>query len=316
MLRSILLVTFAMLFIIISTSIFGKGNASIAVAFFCIILQSKFVGYNYNIKTTLINFAVICTIMGFSGAIIPKFPALLGFIVNFVLLFTITVMTCDDPRMGNVGIYAFAYLFSTYFPPTNPYEFKMRLIQVFCGFILCGLILYHKHHAEFANDKFINVIKRFSFKEEKCRWQFRLAFGISLGLFIGQALHLPRYFWVGVASLSMLSPYKLKLKERMFQRIIGIVVGSCLFGVIYKVLPHSMVSILRPIGGFLVGFTTTYHWSTVFNCFGALVLASAIYGGKFSVELRIFNNILGCVISILFILIFMHITQRKYQCDD
>lgn len=315
-LRSILLVAFAILFISISNLIFGNKNASVAVAFFCIILQSKFVAYNYNIKTTLINFAIICTIMGFSGSIIPKLPALLAFIINFILLFIITIMTCDAPRMGNVGIYVFAYLFSTYFSPTNQYEFKMRLIQVFCGFIICGLILYHKHHTEFVNNKFINIIRHFSFKEEKCRWQFRLTFGISLGLFIGQVLHLPRYFWVGVASLSMLSPYELELKKRMFQRIIGIVAGSCLFGVIYKFLPHSMISILGPIGGFLVGFTTTYHWSTLFNCFGALVMATAIYGEKISIEFRIFNNILGCLMAAIFILIFMYITKKIYHCDD
>ena len=305
-----------MLFIIISTLLFGKENASIAVAFFCILLQAQFVGYDYNIKATLLNFAIICLIMGLSGAIVPKLPALMGLLVNFGLLFTITIMTCDNPQMGNVGIYAFAYLFATYFPTTSVHDLQMRLLQVFCGFILCGLILYQKHRTQFRDRQFSTVIKNYSFKEEKCRWQFRLAFGISLGLFIGQACHLPRYFWVGVASLSILSPYKLQLKSRMLQRIVGIIIGSCIFGVIYTILPRSLDTIMGPLGGFLVGFTTTYHWNTVFNCFGALVLASAIYGNGFSVGLRIFNNILGCVISALFILGFTYITRHKYHCDD
>lgn len=88
-----------MLFIIISTLLFGKENASIAVAFFCILLQAQFVGY-----ATLLNFAIICLIMGLSGSIVPKLPALMGLLVNFGLLFTITTMTCDNPQMGNVGI--------------------------------------------------------------------------------------------------------------------------------------------------------------------------------------------------------------------
>ena len=160
----------------------------------------------------------------------PQLPALGGLIVNFILLFAIAVMTCNKPQMGNVGIYGLAYLFATYFPPANKRDFYLRLLQVTADFILCALILYQHHRKKNSAIKFSTIVRHYSFKEEKYRWQFRLALGISLGLLIGQALRLSRYFWVGIASLSILSPYKVKLKSRVFERILGVVIGSLLFG--------------------------------------------------------------------------------------
>ena len=47
---------------------------------------------------------------------------------------------------------------------------------------------------------------------------------------------------------------------------------------LYLVLPESMYSLIGIIGGIGVGYSAGYRWQTVFNTFGALSIASALFG--------------------------------------
>ena len=50
------------------------------------------------------------------------------------------------------------------------------------------------------------------------------------------------------------------------------------------------------------------------NCFGALLLASSIYGGYGATLLRIKNNILGCIFALIFYYICEKLlNSEKYQ---
>ena len=76
-------------------------------------------------------------------------------------------------------------------------------------------------------------------------------------------------------------------------------VGGLLFIVLYTVLPKSMYAYIGIIGGIGVGYSAGYSWQTVFNTFGALSIASGLFGMPYAVALRIGANLFGSVYTVL-----------------
>ena len=54
------------------------------------------------------------------------------------------------------------------------------------------------------------------------------------------------------------------------------------------------------IGGIGVGYSAGYSWQTVYNTFGALYIASGIFGVKTAVLLRIGANIFATLYTVMF----------------
>ena len=54
------------------------------------------------------------------------------------------------------------------------------------------------------------------------------------------------------------------------------------------------------IGGIMVGFSSTYQWQTVFNCFGALSTSIPILGLEEAIIFRIVNNLFGSIYTKVF----------------
>lgn len=312
--RNLLIVTFAILFVGGARTIFGVNNTSVAVAFFCILLQSQYVSYGYNIRDSIINLAIMSTIFAVATTIVPVANPFISFILNFSFIFIIALMACDNPKMGNVAVYVDSYLFTTFFQVSNAHEYKLRLIEILIGFTLCAVAFYYKHHDKDKDVTFISRVKTFDLKTLRSRWQLKLALGMSSALLFGQLLNIPRYFWIAIACFSVLAPFeKFSLSSRIFQRLFGVIVGSLCFGALGLIFPKSVLySVIGPIGGFIIGFSTTYHWSSAINCFGALALAASIYGANFSIQLRIFNNLLGCLISTVVVVVFYEIIKRTH----
>lgn len=318
-LRSVLIVSFALIFVIGSTLLFGKGNASIAVGFFCLLLQARFVNYGYNIFASIVNLFLISVIVVFDSLLAPRMNAFEGLIVNFLFLSFIIIVTCTDPRLGNVAVYVDTYLFSTFLPSNGVREIHLRFLEAFIGFLICAIIFIAHHRTKNRDVSFKDVIRQFSLKNRVTQWQLRLSLGISLALFIGQFFKLPRYFWMGIAALSILAIYipddqqerHQNINRRIFDRLIGIVVGSLIFGVVYTIFPRSLDTLIGPLGGLMVGFTATYRWSTVFNCLGALMMATSLYGAHASILLRIFNNILGGIVAVILMKSIEYFARKK-----
>ena len=53
------------------------------------------------------------------------------------------------------------------------------------------------------------------------------------------------------------------------------------------------------IGGIGVGYSAGYSWQTVFNTFGALSIASELFGMPEAVALRIGANVLGSAYTVI-----------------
>lgn len=315
-LRSFLIVAFSIAFIAPLGSVFGTENNPMGVALFCILLGIRFVDFGYCIKDSMLNLAIAFSILLVAPVVTAFVHPLVAVCIHFAAFFTILLMTCDKPEMGNGGLYGFAYVFLTGNPVTGVLFWK-RAGLTLVGYLLCGAILYFKHRNKNKDVRFRQIAAQFDMSQEKSRWQLRMALGVSLVLTLGNFFRMERFMWMGFACASLLSsyPYTVNIKERVWQRILGVVVGSALFFVVYQVTPDSMHGILGPLGGLCLGFSVDYHYKTAINCFGALMLASGLYGVHGAILLRIQHNVLGVILGFVFISLYQKLVDKRFEID-
>ena len=124
--------------------------------------------------------------------------------------------------------------------------------------------------------------------------------------------------WMGFACVSLLSeyPYSSNTLPRFWQRIVGALAGSGLFFIVYQITPEFFHSLMGPLGGLCLGFCTDYRYKTAMNCFGALMLATGIYGVHAAVLLRITDTILGVGFGMVFAVIFHQLIAKKYLNEE
>lgn len=308
--KDVLCVAFAILFVVSMNMLFGDKNSSFAVVIFCILLGIRFVDFDYKLSTSIINL-FICLVLIILGPYLNTIlnPGL-SFVINFIFLMAILVMTCEKPAYGNSSLYVFGYIL-LFGSPVTGHDMVMRVYEMLLGFLICALVLYKKNKNKKYEKSFKDVIKSFSIKDKKSIWQLKLALGISLGILIGNLFKIERIMWMGIAIMSVLTPYYDTPHERIKDRVVGVVIGSLAFLVIYNIMPNSFISLIGPISGLCLGLCASYRWSSILNCFGALLLASGIYGGIDATFLRIGNNILGCIFALIFYYVFEKIVERN-----
>lgn len=307
--KDVLCVFFAIFFIVFFNHIFGEKNSSVAVVIFCILLGIRFVDFDYKLSTSILNLFITFLIIILGPYLNSILNPAFSFFINFFLLMIILIMTCEQPIYGNSSLYVFGYilLFSS---PVYGHDMFLRILEMLVGFVICALVLYKRcKHKEYKKS-FKDVLKAFSIDDDKCKWQIKLALGISLGIFIGSLLKLERIMWTGIAIMSVLTPYYDTPHNRIKDRVLGVIVGSIAFLVIYNIVPNSYISLIGPLSGLTLGLCASYKWSSIFNCFGALLVASSIYGGFQATFLRIENNLFGCLFAFIFYVIFNQFYER------
>lgn len=304
--RSLLIVLFAIIFIAGYTFLFGGENSSVAVGAFCMLLGIRFIPYGYEIKESLASLAIALGLMFLGSFVKGLDQPVLSLGINFVAIFIILFLTSQHPLLGNGGIYTFSYLFISYTSVSGEF-LKLRFYGLLFTLLLCGTVLVRNHGKKFQEVTWRQLLTEFSFKNPVSHWQLRLALGVSSGLFLGEWLGLEKVVWVGYACMSVLLPFEEKLHARALLRVAGVGCGSLLWLICYPALPEKLIFLVGPIAGLWLGFSATYFWTTVLNCFGGLLLASSLYGITPAVFFRIENNFLGSLYALLlfFILEFL-----------
>lgn len=108
--KDILCVLFAVVFISILNFLFGDENSSAAVVIFCILLTVRFVDFGYCLKSSLINFFIVFVLLTFSPCIAQSVNPAWGFLINFLSIGFIVISACHEPLYGGAGLYLFAYM--------------------------------------------------------------------------------------------------------------------------------------------------------------------------------------------------------------
>lgn len=312
--RSVLIVAFAIVFISLLSSVFGADNTPLAVALFCILLGIRFVNFEYCIRDSLLTLAAALAILVLGPSAAAVLPPLFLISLHFVCFFSLLYITTQRPEMGNGGLYSFAYIYLTGNPVVGEALIRRGLLAL-TGYALCGAILFAKHRHQHKGIRFHHVIQKFDLSQPVYLWQLRMALGVSLVMTAGQVFGVKRFMWMGFACASLLSeyPYSHNAFPRFWQRIVGAVAGSCLFFVLYLLLPESLHSLLGPLGGLCLGFCTDYRYKTAMNCLGALMLGAGIYGLQGAVVLRIADTVMGVTFGLVFAMIFHQLVASRFS---
>ena len=311
--RSALIVAFAIVFISVLSGVFGADNTPLAVALFCMMLGIRFVNFQYHIGDSLITLAAVLAILVFVPSIASVLPPVFLIPLHFGAFFAVLFMTTQRPEMGNGGLYSFAYIYLTGNPVAGEALVRRGLLAL-VGYLICGAILFTKHRHQHKTTRFRQVVRESELSAPIFLWQLRMALGVSLVLTAGQTFGVQRFMWMGFACASLLSeyPYRGNAFPRFWQRIAGAVAGCCGFFIFYLAMPEALHPLMGPLGGLCLGFCTDYRYKTAMNCFGALMLATEIYGLTGAVMLRIVDTLLGVTFGLVFAAIFHQLVAVRF----
>lgn len=299
MVRAILLVGFAMTFVCTISWVFGNENKSLAVVLFCMLLTFRVVDFGYKMSHSIISIGIILMIFGLLPLLEEQKFIVVKWLGNFLCLSTLFVLTGSNPSMGNSGLYGFSYLFlmgTAQHLTKEQFYVRTELLVVF--FIVLSTIFFIKHKDKHINKTWKQEFLGDNLFSQRNLWLIYCAFGLSILLLMGDLFSFQRFMWIGFAFSSLISSYGTDIKKRIFDRLVGIIVGSILFGVISMFLLNSILGI---VGGLALGFCSSYRTKTIFNCFGALSVANSLYPINVAINLRIIDNIIGLVFCVLYI---------------
>ena len=309
-LRSVLLVLFSMAVISPASAIFGAENSCMAVSLLCILLGIRFVDLGYRISDSMVNLAIVFTLLLVAPPAATLVHPALGTVIHISAFFVILFMTSQHPEMGNAGLYTFAYIFLSGNPVTGD-AFRNRALLTAVGYAVCGGILFAKHRGKNRGIRFSDLVKDFCLSDSKVLWQLQLALGVGLILGIGSRFNLDRAMWAAFACGSILGCYNATadgVRERLRNRMAGTLIGTLAFFLAYQVVPAGLHSLFGIAGGLIVGFCADYRSKTACNCLGALFIASSIFGLHETLWLRVLHNLLGIIFGYVFWMIFQEIT--------
>ena len=311
--RSALIVAFAIVFISLLSGVFGADNTPLAVVLFCMMLGIRFVNFEYCIGDSLITLAAVLAILVLAPSAAAVLPPVFLIPLHFAAFFAVLSMTAQRPEMGNGGLYSFAYIYLTGNPVAGEALARRGLLAL-AGYLICGAILFARHRHQHKTTRFHHVVRAFDPSAPLFLWQLRMTLGVSLVLTAGQVFGVERFMWMGFACASLLSeyPYRGNTFTRFWQRIVGAVAGSCAFFLFYLLMPEALRPLMGPLGGLCLGFCTDYRYKTAMNCFGALMLATGIYGLHGAVILRIVDTLLGVTFGLVFAAIFHRLAAARF----
>lgn len=293
-----LVVAFCFAFVAVYSTIFGSDNSVVGVVVLLALMVLRQV--DIGIKTSH-GVGVLCLIFGILG-IGPKVSNMVqpgyGFVINVICILLIMVLICHNIIMSNQSTFVLSYLLLQGYDVTGR-AYMMRLMGLGVGLVICAAIYYINHKDRIYKRTFADLFHEFDIYTFRTQWYLRLSLGVSSTMFILSMLDIPKIMWAGIASMSVILPFTKDSKYRVKRRAIFNILGCLIFLALYFILPKSLHPYIGLIGGIGVGYSAGYSWQTVFNTFGALAIATNVFGLKEALLLRIFTNIFGALYSFI-----------------
>ena len=165
--------------------------------------------------------------------------------------------------------------------------------------LLCMGIFYKNQKHRPYRRTFSDLFREFNLHSARSRWYLKLTFIVSSAMLFMNLAGLPRAMWAGIACMSVCLPFTKDCEQRAVPRGLYNIIGCAVFLVLYLLLPENMYPYIGMIGGIGVGYSASYPWQTVFNTFGALSIATTLFGLPYALALRIGTNIFGAAYTVL-----------------
>ena len=309
-LKNILCLIFCIFTATFFGKVFGSENSIVGVVTVIALLTFRLSYLDFETKQSAFTILGIFCILAVGPYLASISTPVLGFVINFISIITIVVLGCYNVNLSNQSIFVLGYLLLFGNPASNYSANINRILALLLGGIIVATIFYIKQRNTKFKNTFSDVIKGFNISNERTKWQIKLTFGICSAMLIGELIGLPKVMWIGFACMSILQPTQEKIDFRLRTRFPYMIVGCIMYFIIYLVMPNEYANLIGMLGGIMVGFSGTYEWQTVFNCFGALASAVPVLGLGGAIILRILNNGFGAIYSKVFNYIFNKVDEK------
>ena len=297
--KILLTVSFCVAFVTIYTKLFGANNSIVGVVVLLSVMVFRYADMGIHNPHGAFSILIIFCILAVGPRLTNMVSPGIAFFVNIICIFALMLLGCHNVIMSNHSTFVLAYLLLQGYDVSG-HDYTLRLIGLLVGAASTALILYRNHKKMSYKRSFRHLFQEFDLSSARTRWQIRLTLGVSSAMLIASLLGIPRVMWIGIAAMSVLLPFRKDMEYRVKFRAPGNILGAICFLVLYTVLPESCYSYIGMIGGIGVGLSATYGWQTVFNSFGALAIATPIFGLPMAIFLRIFNNAFGSLYALAF----------------
>ncbi len=312
--KIVITLAFCVAFVGLFGKIFGTVNSTAGVVLLLFVLVFRQVDLGICTK----HGAYVMLGIGAIMIAVPKIATMLSpipaFFVHFLAIFGLTVLGCHQVQMRNQGTIVMAYILLLGYPVSGM-DYVKRAIGLALGFCWIASILYRSHKNKAHTDTALDLYKQFDLKTDRSFWQLGMPLTVSVTMLVAELLHFPRVIWVGFAALSVTQMLKQDRIQRTRHRLAGVLAGVCAYWLLMQLIPMEWAAYLGMFGGFCVGFCVHYRWQTMFNCFGALSMATILLGVEGAAFYRLVDTVFGALFALAFYAIYEKMGERwKESC--
>ena len=293
-----LVMAFCVALVTLYSKLTGNENSVVGVTVLLALLVLRQADFGIQTKHGLISIAGIFMILIVGPRLANILPVFGTFAVNIVCIFLLMILGCHNVIMYNHSTFVLGYLL-LYGYDVSGESYRMRVVGLAVGMVVCMVVFYKNQKNRPYRRTFLDLFREFDIRSARNLWYIKLTFIVSSAMLIVTLLGLPRAMWAGIACMSVCLPFTQDCPPRAVDRGLFNIVGCALFIVLYLILPESMYSMIGIIGGIGVGYSAGYKWQTAFNTFGALAIASSLFGMPMAVELRVGINVISAVYTVI-----------------
>ena len=293
-----LVMAFCVALVTLYSKLTGNENSVVGVTVLLALLVLRQADFGIQTKHGLISIAGIFMILMVGPRLANILPVFGTFAVNIVCIFLLMILGCHNVIMYNHSTFVLGYLL-LYGYDVSGESYRMRVVGLAVGMAVCMAVFYKNQKNRPYRRTFVDLFREFDIHSARNIWYIKLTFIVSSAMLIVTLLGLPRAMWAGIACMSVCLPFTQDCPPRAVDRGLFNIVGCALFIVLYLILPESMYSMIGIIGGIGVGYSAGYKWQTTFNTFGALAIASSLFGMPMAVALRVGINVISAVYTVI-----------------
>lgn len=290
---------FCMTFVIAYSKIFGNSNSIVGVVVLLFVLVFRNVDLSIKTSHAIPSLIAIFTILAFGPRLCNAGNIFVELLVNIICIFLLLFIGCHNVKMFNHSTLILGYLL-LYGYDVSGYSYTKRIEGLAVGALITITIYYRNHRKKTHEYNLSTFFEEFNLKSDRTKWQLSLTIAISSVLFIARLIHIPRPMWIGIAVMSIITPFPTGQKEKVKSRIIGNIFGAVLVFLVYKYCPDAIFNNIGILGGIGVGLSATYGFQSIFNTFGAISIAATILGFPAAIFYRVINNAIGAIYGLYF----------------
>ncbi|WP_141673256.1 FUSC family protein [Actinomyces vulturis] len=311
--KALITLLFCVVFVVAFISVLGHDNAIVGVVVLLSVLTFQKVDFGYSKEEGALALFLIFALFATLPPLALHVGGFLGAVIMMVGLLIILIMGCDQVAYHNHVVLVLSFLLLYGYPAPREAQ-TARIAGLLLGGAWAASIMLRKHKHNMSGRDLEHVFRAFNPRKIDDEWKLKLAVLVPLAMWCGQLLGLGRTMWIGIAAMSVLSPYEHLRGKKMVERFLGTLLGTLLFYCL-TLIPGMTPTLVGLSGGFLVGLTTSYRYQTVFNSLGALSVAMLLMGPHESILYRIADNIFAIafvVIAVYLIDIAVESWQRRH----